>query len=245
MSLDLSKPPFGGKPIDQEIRDNFNALKALFDGDTSALASIAADVSGLDTELSDLASLLSESYYTETETDDLLEAKINSSILTTVGDLLTKGSGGLQRFATGAVGTVLAGKGAGVLPEWIDHDAYAQVDFGTFSRTKDAASGNQLLYPAFEPDFMIFFASEENTASQLISIGISNGSSDCSIMTLSVSGVDVVSVTDVIRVYSDSSNYQRAYSLSLGSAYSTLSWIKGGSGTDHDVKGFWIAIGKD
>ena len=245
MALDLSKPPFGGKPLDQEIRGNFNTLKTLFDGDALALSSIAADVSGLDTEISDLASLLSESYYTSSETDNLLDAKVSASILTTVGDLLTKGGGGLQRLAAGAVGTVLAGKGAGVLPEWTDVGFFNKVDFGTFSRTKDAASGTVDVACDFEPDIVLFIADKSTgnySMQRHMAIGVDNGSSSICLTGMlnnSYSGL----TTSYSICFDYGVNYQVANITAKDSDSFTLSWTKGGVGVPNDIAGIWIAFG--
>ena len=257
MAFDPTKPANGTKPVSAEIRANFTALKALADSNDASASSIAADVSGLDTELSDLASLLSESYYTiseldagqldnryytETETNSLLNAKVSSSILTTVGDLLTKGSGGLQRLAAGAVGTVLSGKGTATLPAWEDPGAYKQVDIGTFSRTKDAATGTQEIACDFEPDIILFFAAKEQ-ASFNLSVGVYDGTNYTNILIPIVPGISTTSTSYAVRQYSYSTSYQIATVSAKDSDSFTLSWTKGGSGTGYDIKGIWIAIG--
>jgi hypothetical protein len=163
--------------------------------------------------------------------------------LTTVGDLLTKGSGGLQRLAAGAAGTVLTGQGAGVLPAWVDPGAYKQVDRGTFSRDATEASGTDEIACDFEPDF-IFFVSHLDAygGTEAASFGFYDGSTN---ICLNMSQI-LFNTSYIALFYQDTietDDYQAAAVSAKDSDSFTLSWTKVGNGADLDIEGVWVAIG--
>ena len=160
-------------------------------------------------------------------------------ILTTVGDLLAKGSSTQERIAPGASSTILRSLGTSTVPVFA---AFALGIVGIKMGTFDKNSSGDLVISGigFEPSLCIFLAADQTQANINWSIGFDDGDSKV-VLRVDSDGTQqtIVSGSSSMIVFRAAGNYIQGLISAKGPDGFTITFTEVGTAT---IGGVYIAL---
>jgi len=161
---------------------------------------------------------------------------IESSLLTTQGDLLIRGASALERLGIGTSGYYLKSQGAGANPIWaaVTGGSGLLTKAGSFTRLMSTASGNvSYTGVGFQPKLVLFFPAGATSTKSMIGFGWDNGSARkfLSIYEGAAPAASLINDQAFHIVHDDGSNIYESYATvaSLDSDGFTLAWTRSSS----------------
>lgn len=164
---------------------------------------------------------------------------IIESLLTTEGDIVTRGAAAAERLAAVAVGQVFKSAGTTTKPAWgVPSIGDMNISSGTLSRSTAGAGAVSGL--GFAPKLVFFLCTDNTSTNGNISIGIDNGTHRIMVaMTADGSGSNG-SVSESIRIQRGTANYLHGYITTMGADGFTVTYTLTGACA---IEVYWFAIG--